>query len=39
MSDFEIVVEIGKQFDMEEALTDGKTIADMQKKSLGVHGR
>ncbi|MFK5951996.1 MAG: molybdopterin-dependent oxidoreductase [Desulfobacterium sp.] len=32
MSDFEIVVEIGKQFDMEEALTDGKTIADMQKK-------
>lgn len=31
-SDFEIVVEIGKQFGMEGELTDNKTIADMQKK-------
>ncbi len=32
-SDFEVVLEIGKQFEgMEEKLTEGKTVFDMQKK-------
>jgi anaerobic selenocysteine-containing dehydrogenase len=31
-SDFEVVVEISKQFDMEEQITEGKTTYDMQKK-------
>jgi len=31
-SNFEIVLEIAKKLDLEEALTDGKTVGDMQKK-------
>jgi anaerobic selenocysteine-containing dehydrogenase len=31
-SDFEIVVEVGKKLGMEQILTEGLTIADMQKK-------
>ncbi len=31
-SDFEVVVEVGKKLGLEEALTEGKTVFDMQKK-------
>jgi trimethylamine-N-oxide reductase (cytochrome c) len=31
-SDFEAVLEVAKKFDLEEKMTDGMTIADLQKK-------
>jgi trimethylamine-N-oxide reductase (cytochrome c) len=37
-SDFEVVVEVAKQFDMEETMTEGETIEDMQKAIFGYMG-
>jgi trimethylamine-N-oxide reductase (cytochrome c) len=37
-SDFEVVVEVAKQFDMEETMTEGESIADMQKAIFGYMG-
>jgi trimethylamine-N-oxide reductase (cytochrome c) len=37
-SDFEVVVEVAKKFDMEETMTEGESIADMQKAIFGYMG-
>jgi trimethylamine-N-oxide reductase (cytochrome c) len=37
-SDFEVVVEVAKQFDMEETMTEGESIHDMQKAIFGYMG-
>ena len=37
-SDFEAVVEVAKHFNLEEKLTDGQSVFDMQKKVWGYMG-
>ncbi len=37
-SDFEVVLEVAKKMGLEETLTDGLTIADLQKKVWGYMG-